>query len=56
MTSLQDRMPNTRCASAIVRRASLAGRNGPAKKSPAPSSTLRATSTRGNASLVVSRR
>ena len=30
ITSLQDRMPNSRCVSVIVRRASEAGRNGPA--------------------------
>ena len=30
ITSLHDRMPNSRCVSAIVRRAKLAGRNGPA--------------------------
>ena len=34
ITSLHDRMPNILCVSAIVRRASFAGRNGPAKKSP----------------------
>ena len=30
MTSLHERIPNSRCVSAIVRRAKRAGRNGPA--------------------------
>ena len=30
MTSLHERMPNSRCVNDIVRRANVAGRNGPA--------------------------
>ena len=53
ITSLHERMPNTLCVSDIVRRANFAGRNGPAYMLPSRS-TDRATSTRGNASVVVS--
>ena len=37
MTSLHDRMPNSRCVSAIVRRPSFAGMNGPGVDSGRPS-------------------
>ena len=46
ISSLHERIPNSRCVSAIVRRARLAGRNGPAYTLPSRS-TRRATSTRG---------
>ncbi len=52
MTSLHDRMPNSRWASVMVRRATKAGMNGPAYTFPSRS-TLRATSSRGAGSVVV---